>query len=398
MPHGVWRREPWRRREVDRRKAGAVLPLTSTGLMAPRSCSTSVRLALFQRLASRSRSCDVSGPSPDPVSRHVGRTVGTALGVLLAGCGGSSPSSPPIPTPEPGFTVVAVVYYDENGNGALDSQERVRVPDVEVMAGGRSARSQTGTGQAVIANVPAGAQTASVKPETLPPFYAAGPPATIEVPLGEGSRVWLPLTLPIGNDSLPNVTMAFGDSLTRGDGSSDGRGYPARLESRLLAHFGDALVINRGADATNSYEAIERLQRNLAGSQPAYTLILYGTNDWNIPGCQDNAVDCPTVENLRTVVRGVKAFGSLPFLATIPPANPTLNPPSRNEWAKAMSGLIKTMAQEEGAFLVDLYEAFAKQGDLTRLFSDHVHPNDAGYQVMAEAFFEAIAHGRSVPP
>ncbi len=55
------------------------------------------------------------------------------------------------------------------------------------------------------------------------------------------------------------------------------------------------------------------------------------------------------------------------------------------------------MARQECAFLADTYQAFLQQGDLTKLFSDHVHPNDAGYRIIAQTFFEAIAHGRSTP-
>jgi len=318
----------------------------------------------------------------------------TALSFLSCGGGGSSPTDPPSPG-QPGFTVVAVVYYDENGDGQPGNQERARIPDVEVLAGSRSARSEKGTGRAVVGAVPAGAQTVSLRPDTLPPFYRAGAAVPIQVPLGEGSQVLLPVTLPIGQDSLPNVYMAFGDSLTKGEGF--GGGYPARLEGLLRAHFADALVPNRGADATNSYEARERLRRNLAGNRPAMTLILYGTNDWHIPGCQNDPSSCPTPENLRLVVQEVKAFGSLPFLATIPPVNPTINP-GRNDWVAAVNTRIRPVAQEEGAFLVDLFETFRRRSDLASLFSDDVHLNDAGYQVMAEAFFEAIAHGRSVPP
>ena len=313
---------------------------------------------------------------------------------LSCGGGGSAPPNPSGPG-EPGFTVVAVVYYDENGDGQAGTLEHARIPDVEVMAGSRSARSEKSTGRAVVANVPAGAQTVSLKPETLPPFYRAGASVPITVPLGEGSQVLLPVTLPIGPDSLPDVYMAFGDSLTKGEGF--GGGYPARLEGLLRAHFADASVVNRGADATNSYEALERLQRNLAGNRPAMTLILYGTNDWHIQGCQNDPSACPTWENLRTVVQRVKDFGSLPFLATIPPVNPAINP-GRNDWVAAVNNRIRPVAREEGAFLVDLFEAFRKKSDLPSLYSDDVHFNDAGYQVMAEAFFEAIAHGRSVPP
>ena len=55
------------------------------------------------------------------------------------------------------------------------------------------------------------------------------------------------------------------------------------------------------------------------------------------------------------------------------------------------------MAQEEGAFLVDTEKTFRAQGDLTKLFSDHVHPNDTGYSLIAQTFFEAVAHGKATP-
>lgn len=317
--------------------------------------------------------------------------------LVALGCGGGgSPTAPqPTPTPpEPGETVVVVVFYDENGNGSLDPRELVRLPDVEVTAGGRSARTEKGTGRAVIRGVPAGTQTVAIKPGTLPPFYAAGSPATVTLPLGQGSEIQLPATLEIG-DNVPNVYMAFGDSITRGDGAATAGSYPAQLQSLLGAYLGDAQVNNRGADATNSYEAIERIDRNLRGSHPAFTLILYGTNDWNDIGCQDAAPDCKTVDNLRTVIQKVKASHSLPFLATLPPVNPALAPASRNQWVKDINELLKPMAREEGAVVADVHAAFLKQQNLPSLFSDHVHPNQAGYAVIAQALFEAIAHSAS---
>jgi lysophospholipase L1-like esterase len=246
----------------------------------------------------------------------------------------------------------------------------------------------------VVTGVQAGSYTAAIRTDTLPPFYQPGAPVTVQVPISEGSQVFVPLVLPIGNNT-PNQYLAFGDSITRGDGSTSGQGYPPILQGKLTAHFGYANVRNRGADATNSYEALERLKRNL--SSDAFALILYGTNDWNIPGCQDNPANCPTVENLRTVVRRVKAVGTLPFLATLPPVNPAVNA-DRNLWVAAINTGIKAMAAQEGAFVVDLYQAFQNQGgDLSRFYSDGIHPNDAGYDVMANGFFEAIAHGRAAP-
>jgi hypothetical protein len=42
-----------------------------------------------------------------------------------------------------------------------------------------------------------------------------------------------------------------------------------------------------------------------------------------------------------------------------------------------------------------VFQGFMKQPDLSKLFSDHIHPNDAGYAIIADAFFEAIAHGHA---
>ncbi|HYU42651.1 MAG TPA: SGNH/GDSL hydrolase family protein, partial [Vicinamibacteria bacterium] len=106
---------------------------------------------------------------------------------------------------------------------------------------------------------------------------------------------------------------------------------------------------------------------------------------------------CHTVDNLRLIVQAVKAFRSLPFLATIPPSNPALNPESRNKWVADVNNLVRPMGREQGAFLVDVEKSFLGQGDITKLFSDHVHPNDAGYRLISQTFFEAIAHGKATP-
>jgi lysophospholipase L1-like esterase len=206
----------------------------------------------------------------------------------------------------------------------------------------------------------------------------------------------VPVTLGIARGLRPTMYVAFGDSLTRGENVPAGPSYPARLQSRLAAHFGFATVNNRGADATNSFEAVERVQNNIGANQPGYTLILYGTNDWNTDFCQES-LTCPTAENLRRVVRYVRSIGSLPFLATLPPVNPLLQPHQRNEWIDGINAQLEAMARQEGAFVVDVNQAFKNQPDLAALFDDHVHPNAAGYEVIATAFFEAIAHGRSVP-
>ena len=63
-------------------------------------------------------------------------------------------------------------------------------------------------------------------------------------------------------------------------------------------------------------------------------------------------------------------------------------------WVALMDTRIRDMAREEGVVLADLEAAFLRTPNMEYgvLYTDHVHPNDAGYEVMAQAFFEAIVH------
>ena len=322
---------------------------------------------------------------------RIPRAPSVTLLLALSACGGGSPSGPtsqPPPSTAPGATVVATLYYDENQNGRVDGDEAVRIPDVEVSIGGRTARSEKTTGRAVVTGVPAGAQTLTVRADTLPPFYALEQAAMpVQVSLPDGGQVMVALTLPIA-DNQTNVYMAFGDSITRGDGGTAG-GYPTDLQARLAAHFGGAFVNNRGADSTNSFEGVERVKRNL-NSRPAYTLILYGTNDWNAAECK-NTPPCYTIDSLRNIVLSVRGSQSLPVLSTIIPGDPTsIQQPDRNDWVAAQDDRIRALAKSEGVPLADPQALFVKDPNFAHLYVDHVHPNDAGYELIATAFFNAI--------
>ena len=315
-----------------------------------------------------------------------------AIALCLAGCGsgGEGPTTPPtIAT----HAVGVALFYDENGNGVLDAGENVRIPDAVIEVGGKQGRSAPVTGEAIIDGVPAGSQTVSVRASSLPPFFANPAPATVVVPQTSGTA-FIPVTLPIGSNR-PNVYLAFGDSVTEGQGSGDGMGYILRLQRKLQGHFGRATVIKDGLDATRSNRGSDRLPDSLT-VRPAYTLIHYGTNDWNMAECKFNP-PCFTIDSLRTMVRDVKGRSGLPVLATIIPANPIYleTQPQRNEWVAAMDVRIREMARAEGAVVADMEPAFLHAPAWPALFVDHIHPNDAGYEVMAQAFFEAIV--RSPP-
>jgi lysophospholipase L1-like esterase len=288
--------------------------------------------------------------------------------------------------------VTAVVFYDENGNGLMDAEESIRLPEVDVEVAGHVGRSEKLTGRAVVNGVPAGSYPVSVRASSLPPFYAAAAVPAITVPQAAGSEAARPLALSIG-DNVPNTYLAFGDSITIGEGARSTDGYRDVVEQLLAQNLGGRhRVIGDGIPGNKSEQGADRIELSLRRNRTAYLLILYGTNDWNKnKELCTAAAPCPTIENLRFMIQVANGARTLPVISTIIPPNPSANAPERNEWVAAMNELIKTMARQEGAALADSHAAFMKAGNLPSLFFDHVHPNDAGYQLIAGAFFSAIA-------
>jgi lysophospholipase L1-like esterase len=85
--------------------------------------------------------------------------------------------------------------------------------------------------------------------------------------------------------------------------------------------------------------------------------------------------------------------GAFPVLGTIPPVNPDYvdkDAAARNDWVKGMNDSVRAMAKQQNVAVAEVHGDFLKQPSLAALFDDFVHPNDAGYQVMAQAFFRAI--------
>ena len=308
--------------------------------------------------------------------------------VLAAGCGGGS-KTPVAPTPS-SRNVTFVAFLDENRNGQLDSQESIRIPGAEVAFGSASGKSAVQTGE-VSLTILQTAQTLAVTPSSLPPYYR-GPEASVVTPPLSGAMN-VPISLPLGAGATAGIYLAFGDSITNGQaGVGDGQGYIGQLERMLAAHFGKARVIGDGLDSSNSERGDSRLSDSLAGGRPAFTLILYGTNDWADSRCGEPP--CFTIDRLRSMVRKVKAQGGFPFVGTLLMTNVGNDfraSPQRNSWVIAQNGFIRQMAIEEDVVLVDLHGAFERSPyEYSQLFADYIHPSAVGYKVMADAWFDAI--------
>jgi lysophospholipase L1-like esterase len=278
----------------------------------------------------------------------------------------------------------------------------VRLPSVGVTVGGVGASTTTG-GRFSLPSVPNGAQPAQARPDTLPAYFAAGSALTVSVP--PAGDVAVPAVLGLGGWARPNVYLAFGDSITWGQGSSDGSGYADFLEADLRAFWGKGTVIADGVPGTKSDKGEARLGTSLRTNRPAYLLILYGTNDWNDADCREDP-PCYTIDALRSMVFQTRDAGAFPVVGTIPPVSPSYadkRPEERNDWVRRMNDLVRAMAKQEGAPVADVHAEFLKEPNLPALFADDKHPNDAGYQVIKRAFFGAItrpiaAAGSARPP
>src|SRR5262249_2778788 len=64
-----------------------------------------------------------------------------------------------------------------------------------------------------------------------------------------------------------------------------------------------------------------------------------------------------------------------------------------NDWVEAANVQVRALARELGVPLADVEMAFLSAGNPPSLFVDHVHPAAAGEELIAGAFFQAIAHG-----
>ncbi len=318
------------------------------------------------------------------------------LSALVAACGGSSaPVAPePVPTPVPSPSrsdIAGIVFYDANGNGTLDAGEDARFAGVTVKIGDRSAASDT-QGRFQMADAPGGNLVPEIAPEMLPPFFETkAHPVTLPP---QGGVAPVGVELPIGTNR-PNVYVAFGDSLTSGVGSRDLSGYRLGLEARLKLRWGKAEVVNEGEGGTRSDQGLPRLAGVLSTYRPAYVLIDYGTNDYN-HDCRQTG-ECPTIPSLRAMIREAKAAKTMPVVATLLPGNPGWTDElsiARNFWTDRVNADIVALAREEGAALADLDDAFRRNASFPRLYTDFLHPNERGYDVMAEEFYRAISEPR----
>jgi acyl-CoA thioesterase-1 len=195
--------------------------------------------------------------------------------------------------------------------------------------------------------------------------------------------------------------IAFGDSITQGYGDDPARtdpGYPGRLEA-LLAQRGIAVdVINAGLGGETTGDALTRVNSVLAQGGSRF-LLMEGTNDINAK------VSTETITfNLDQLARRAEARGLEAVHVTIIPRLPSANTDGGNRAAGDLAAAVRTLAGSTNRKLVDPFEVFFYETptafDTDYLGgSDKLHPNAAGYTLLAQIFADALTPNvDKVPP
>lgn len=163
-------------------------------------------------------------------------------------------------------------------------------------------------------------------------------------------------------DARGTAVVAFGDSLTEGFGAAPGEAYPARL-----AALTGTPIINAGVSGDTTDSALARLDADVLALNPRIVIVGLGGNDF-----LRRSPAGTTAANLRTIVRRIQARGAMVILLGY--HFPSIG--------VDYSGIYEAVADGEGCLLVDdLLDGILRN---PKLKSDEIHPNAAGYQLMAE--------------
>jgi acyl-CoA thioesterase-1 len=173
--------------------------------------------------------------------------------------------------------------------------------------------------------------------------------------------------------------------------------YPAQLQTLLANRYSaqTPVVVNEGLPGERVEGGVTRLPGVLALHVPEVLLLQEGVNNLN---SRNNPDDIPIVVNgLRTMIREARNRGIQVLLGTLLPQRlgacrayaPGLIEPANTQ--------IRALAGAEGATIVDLYQAFAGMTD-TLLGQDGLHPNEAGYERMAQMFVDVVRQRLETAP
>jgi len=168
--------------------------------------------------------------------------------------------------------------------------------------------------------------------------------------------------------SAGEAIICFGDSLTEGVGVDAGEDYPSVLSRKL-----NFPVVNAGQRGDTTTQALERLSDSVLRRNPRLVIVLLGGNDFlrQLPRSESK-------KNLAEIVRRIQQQGAMVAIAGI----------KLGLFTDEFAAIYEDTAKELGA----LYIPQVMKGILSdaTLKSDPIHPNRAGYSLIAERIAEKV--------
>ena len=151
--------------------------------------------------------------------------------------------------------------------------------------------------------------------------------------------------------------------------------------------------IGRGIGGQTTPQMLVRFRQDVIALRPAVVVILAGTND--IAGNTGPSTVEMIEDNLASMAELARANGIAVVLSSVLPVydypwKPGLEPAPK---IVALNRWMKQYAATHGAVYLDYHSAMrdAREGMRPELAGDGVHPNEAGYRIMAALVERAIA-------
>ena len=210
--------------------------------------------------------------------------------------------------------------------------------------------------------------------------------------------------------SGPCKIMPFGDSITQGYNVNGGYRAPlfhlALAANRNITFVGsandysvptvDGMTFPKNHEGHGGYtiEGNNGIAQFVATSIPSYKpniiTLMIGTNDIN---GNNNVSDAPNRLGKLLDAIFMRDANILVVLAQIVPTKTDGTNNTVKTYNAAMPNLVSTrVAKGQHILLVDMYTAFTKDANYkTSLFADNLHPNQTGYNAMADVWFQAVS-------
>lgn len=224
--------------------------------------------------------------------------------------------------------------------------------------------------------------------------------------------------------SAPCVTVAFlGDSITQGcfEIGRDSEGklkttndyenvYHAKFKKIFEKLYPDVpmSIINAGISGTTSWEALERLERDVLVHKPDLCVVSFGANDAH---CDGGAHENKFYDSLMSIAKKLKENGSEVIFMSTAMNCTKVSPEVKDEGfskiaysvkemqtsgrLKKFSQIMKNAAQDSGAIFCDCYskweKLFESGVDIDRLLSNNInHPDREMHWLFAVSLADAI--------